>query len=114
MLRLIEHVDRGLITEDELRLEFSEMLSKRPLYGIVVYLIEDSDVYRNSGEEPTREQAVVTPPIPKYVKELEHLFPKQPVQQKDEPTGCLEGRFAQGVNLRTRSERPFPLSLLDR
>ena len=99
MLRIVEHFDRGLITEDELRLEFAEMLSKRPLYGIVAYLIEEIDVYRNSGEEPTREQAVVSPPVPKYVKELERLFPTQPVQQKDEPTGCLEGRFTQGVNL---------------
>jgi hypothetical protein len=78
MLPIVEHFERGLITEDELGQEFLEVLAARPLYRIVVTLISDIDVYRNSGEEPTREQAAVAPPIPKYVKELERLSPTQP------------------------------------
>lgn len=97
MLPIVEHYERGLLTEDELGQEFVEVLSARHLYGIVVTLISDVDVYRNSGEEPTNEQPIVTPPIPKYMRELERLFPVKaeatPVQQKDEPTDCLGGRL---------------------
>lgn len=71
MLPIVEHYERGLITEDELAQELLEVLSARHLYGIVVTLISDIDVYRNSGEEPTNEQPIVTPPIPKYMKELD-------------------------------------------
>jgi hypothetical protein len=76
MLPTFEHYQRGLITEDELSQELSEVISARPIFGIVTRLISDLDLYRNSGQEPALEELVVSPPEPEYVKELRRLEQK--------------------------------------